>query len=67
MKIKNANPGGVETLGALLIRNSWSVTWSGNGYGWLPYDYVLNWLARDWWSLLKSDWIDTDEFKFPEK
>lgn len=63
MKIKNANPGGIETTGALLIRNSWSTDWGQNGYGWLPYEYVLQGLADDWWSLLKNEWIDTGNFK----
>ncbi len=62
MKITNTNPGSKRTTGALLIRNSWG-TWGDEGYGWLPYDYVLKGLAVDWWSLLKNEWIDTGEFQ----
>lgn len=63
MKIKNLVCG-TETKGALLIRNSWGAGWGDNGYGWLPYDYILHGLAVDFWSLLGMEWVDSGQFGF---
>ncbi|HIC92089.1 MAG TPA: cysteine protease [Syntrophaceae bacterium] len=61
--IKNAICG-KETTGALLIRNSWGTGWGDGGYGWLPYEYVLRGMARDWWTLLKKEYVPTKQFGF---
>ena len=63
MKIKNTTCG-LETKGALLFRNSWGTGWGDAGYGWLPYDYVLKGLARDFWVLFKSEYVPTKKFGF---
>ena len=63
MTIKHPSfPSLPASKGAILFQNSWGEQWGEKGYGWLPYDYVINGLAVDFWSIIKKDWVNTDEF-----
>ncbi|MCY3702804.1 MAG: hypothetical protein OXG16_09005 [Rhodospirillales bacterium] len=52
----------ISTTGALVLRNSWGTEWGQKGYGWLPYGYLHNGLALDFWSLQSMELVDTARF-----
>jgi len=54
------------TKGALRIRNACDPSWGEAGYGWLPYTYVQQQSAADFWTLLRKDWLKSSEFARPE-
>ncbi|MBW3543605.1 MAG: C1 family peptidase [Planctomycetes bacterium] len=53
------------TRGALLVRSSWGAQWGDAGYGWLPYAFVEQRLAIDFWTLVRPGWIEHGEFQRP--
>ncbi len=56
------NPG-VNRPGAILFRNSWGTGWGDDGYGYLPYAYVEDQLAVDWWTVYNTDWVNEALFE----
>ncbi|MGW7195340.1 C1 family peptidase [Streptomyces chryseus] len=50
------------TSGAFVIRNSWGPGWGDSGYGYLPYQYVLDSLAEDFWVLVSAEYLETGVF-----
>lgn len=59
MIIKN---GAKQTKGAFLIRNSWGTGWGMAGYGYLPYEYVLQGQATDFWTIASANFLNTGNF-----
>ena len=51
--------------GALLVRGCWGESWGHSGYGWLPFAYVRQRLAVDFWTLLRPSWLRSGEFGMP--
>jgi C1A family cysteine protease len=63
IKISNSFDGNTKT-GALLFRNSWGTGWGQHGYGYLPYEYVLQGLATDFWTMPDASYVNTEQFGF---
>lgn len=52
--------------GALLFANSWGPAWGDEGFGWLPYTYVREQLAVDFWTLVTAEWLAAGELRNPK-
>ncbi len=51
--------------GALCVRTPWGPGWGEEGYGWLPYRYLGERLAGDFWTILRPDWVADGDFLCP--
>jgi C1A family cysteine protease len=51
--------------GCFLIRGYWNASWGNHGYGWLPYSYMREQLATDFWTILHPTWLESGEFSSP--
>ena len=51
--------------GALRVRGFFDQQWGKSQGGWLPYRYVEERLAVDFWTLLRPDWLQSGEFTLP--
>lgn len=49
-----------DKQGAFEIRNSWGL-WGDDGYGWLPYEYLLQKEADEFTVLIKQEWLDPNQ------
>jgi C1A family cysteine protease len=60
--ITNTSTGGATSTGAFQIQNSRGTGWGDQGFGYIPYDYFLQGLATDVWSIVNMDWVNLQSF-----
>ena len=52
-----------DEVGAIQFPNSWTKRWGHEGFGWIPYKYVVEGLLSDIWAMMKGEWMDLACFK----
>lgn len=62
-KVTTNDNDGSSCKGAFLIQNSWGLDFGELGYGYLPYRYLYEGLADDFWSITRAEFVDTGQFK----
>jgi len=56
------HPDGIKTVGAFRFANWWGLGWGDQGFGWIPYEFVIRGIAVDWWTLMSTEWVDLKLF-----
>lgn len=54
-----------STKGALIVRTPFGPGWGEAGCGYLPYRYVEQHLAYDFWTIWKPEWLASGELEQP--
>jgi C1A family cysteine protease len=52
-----------STKGALVVRSTFGPAWGDAGVGLLPYRYVEEHLACDFWTIWKPEWLASGELE----
>jgi C1A family cysteine protease len=60
--ITNENDGS-QCKGAFIIQNSWGYDWGELGFGYLPYRYLHEGVADDFWTITRAEFVDTGQFQ----
>jgi hypothetical protein len=51
--------------GALRVRSPWGPAWGESGLGWMPYRFLIERFACDFWTVVRPDWIAEGDLASP--